>query len=220
MSMPVSQVMTREVVTLRPDDSWLCAVRSIVERGVHALPVVDDGGTVLGMVAESDLMPKEERLDRQPHLLPTLQRPRDRRRARATTVGEVMQGHPVTVSPETPLGEAGRIMHRRHVGRLPVVDGDGRLVGIVTRRDLLATFLRADEEIEADARQALARLGQDCADAVEVSARDGVVVLRGRVGYRSQGMDAAELVEQVPGVVAVDSRLECAVDDVSVTSGA
>jgi CBS-domain-containing membrane protein len=213
----VSEVMTRDVVTLSPDDSWLCAVRFIVDHRVHALPVVDGDRRVVGMVAESDLMPKEERLDaKHSTLLPPLQLPRDRRRAHALTVREVMSSRPVTITPDTPLGEAGRVMHRKHVGRLPVVDDDGRLIGIVTRSDLLATFLRDDAQVRADVRRALEELGPEVVSAVDVSVTDCAVTLRGELPLASQAMDVAAAIEQVPGVVGVDNRLQGRVDDVHV----
>ena len=215
----VSEVMTRDVVTLSPDDSWLCAVRYVVNHHVHALPVVDGEGQVVGIVAESDLMPKEERLDAKRHLLPPMQTPRDRRRAHALRVREVMSTRPVTIPADTPLGEAGRIMHRKHVGRLPVVDADGRLVGIVTRSDLLATFLRDDTEVEADVRRALAGMGEDVVSAVELSVTDCAVTVRGTLPLQSQAMDVVDALERVPGVVGVDNRLRARTDDVHVPVG-
>ena len=215
----VSEVMTRDVVTLSPGDSWLSAVRQIVENRVHALPVVDSDGRVVGVVAESDLMPKEERLDAKPHLLPPLQSRRDRRRAQALTVREVMSDKPVTVPPDTSLGEAGRIMHRKHVGRLLVVDSGGRLVGIVTRSDLLATFLRDDAEVEADVRRAIAGMGQDVVSAVDVSVTDCAVTVHGTLPLQSQVMDVVDALERVPGVVGVDNRLRARTDDVHVPTG-
>lgn len=215
----VSEVMTRDVVTLSPGDSWLSAVRQIVENRVHALPVVDSDGRVVGVVAESDLMPKEERLDAKPHLLPPLQSRRDRRRAQALTVREVMSDKPVTVPPDTSLGEAGRIMHRKHVGRLLVVDSGGRLAGIVTRSDLLATFLRDDAEVEADVRRAIAGMGQDVVSAVDVSVTDCAVTVHGTLPLQSQVMDVVDALERVPGVVGVDNRLRARTDDVHVPTG-
>ena len=215
----VSEVMTRDVVTLSPDDTWLCAVRFVVDHRVHALPVVDDDRRVIGMVAESDLMPKEERLDAKQSVLPPLQRPRERRRAQALRVREVMSDHPVTISADTSLGEAGRVMHRKHVGRLPVVDEDGRLLGIVTRSDLLATFLRDDAEVAADVRRALDELGHEVASAVDATVTDCAVTLRGELPLRSDAMDVQAAVERVPGVVGVDNRLQARVDDVHVPSG-
>jgi CBS domain-containing protein len=128
MGTPVSSVMTRDVVTVAPDDSWLTAVRSISEHHVHALPVVDADRRVVGVVAESDLTLKEERLDRAS--APVFQRRRDRLRAGGRTVADVMGRHPVTAEPDTTLGEAARLMHRRHVGR---PTGRGR--GPARRRD-------------------------------------------------------------------------------------
>ena len=217
MGTPVTSVMTRDVVTVTPDDSWLTAVRSISEHHVHALPVVDADRRVVGVVAESDLTLKEERLDRAS--APVFQRRRDRLRAGGRTVADVMSRHPVTAEPDTTLGEAARLMHRRHVGRLPVVDADRRVVGIVTRSDLLSVFLRGDDDLEAAVREALSVLPTPGGD-LGITVADGVVGLTGNVPYRSHADAAARLAQQIPGVVDVTARVHWQADDLYVASGA
>lgn len=217
MGMTASAVMTRDVVTVSPEDSWLSAVRKIKQHRVHALPVVDGDGRVVGVISESDLMAREERLD--PGRGWTgLPRPRDVRRAKAMTVRDAMSRRCVTVAPETPLGEAARAMHRRRVGRLPVVTADGRLVGILTRSDLLSVFLREDADLEREVRDSLRAAG-DMADDVQVHVREAVVVLTGSVRYRTEADAMAGTARQVPGVVEVTSRLLWDVDDLYVASG-
>ena len=216
MGMTASEVMTSDVITVAPEDSWLTAVRTIEEHHVHALPVVDGARRVVGIIAESDLMAREERLD-PGHGRIGMPRPRDARRAKAMTVRDAMSRRCVTVTPETPLGEAARTMHRRRVGRLPVVDADRRLVGIVTRSDLLSVFLREDTELEQAVRDALLA-GGDEATRVEVRLRDAVVELTGSTRYRTDAEAIRQRARQVPGVVAVTARLRWEVDDLYTSS--
>lgn len=209
----VRDVMTRDVVTVAPETSFREAVRLMEELRIDALPVIE-GDRVVGLVAESDLLLKEELagLPAGGAVLPW-QRRRDRSRAGARSVREAMTRSPATVSPDDTLSAAARVMHRRRVGGLPVVEGDVRLVGIVTRSDLLKVFLRDDDELAADVLQALGSLagqGIGC----EVS--DGCVTLEGEVRLRSDATRAAALAAHVPGVVHLDCAVRWQVDDVNV----
>lgn len=210
----VEDVMTRDVVTVSPETGFREVVRLIEDRHVDALPVVDHAGKVVGIVAESDLLLKEELADgRQGSLGMPWQRRRDRVRAGATTVGQAMSRHVVTVPPDATLGAAARLMHRHAVGGLPVVDDDRRLRGIVTRSDLLQVFLRDDDELLADV---IAQLGPGLHRSVSCAVSDGRVTLEGEVPRRSQALGAVAAAGRVPGVIGVDSRLHYETDDVAV----
>lgn len=116
----------------------------------------------------------------------------------------------VTVHPEQRVAEAARVMERRHVDRLPVVDEEDRLVGIATRRDLLRVFRRTDDEIRSDvAAEVSAHLPASGGAAVRVQVKDGVVTLQ---GLASPSVDPFALLRaawRVEGVVGVmDSRLD------------
>lgn len=220
MSMAVSRVMTTAVVTVSPADPWLEAVRRIAWHRVHALPVVEGSGRLTGIVSASDLLLKEEHLDPPHRLLPPVQRRRDRHRAQALTVEEVMTRHPVSVEPSTPLGEAARLMHRRHVGRLPVVGADGVLVGIVSGSDLLSVFLRSDAELAGAVRDAVLSAlhpAEALPEAVEVDVVDGLATLRGRLTLRSEAALIEQAADQVPGVVGVQCLLQWERDDLTMT---
>jgi len=138
MNRLVSEVMTGDVLVARPETSFRELVRLIEDHDVGALPVVDELGRVLGVVAETDLLIKEELSEG--NVRTPLQR-RGRARLDGTTAGEIMSSPAVTINQSQTLSQAARVLRRRHVGRLPVVDDDGRLIGIVTRRDLLTVFL-------------------------------------------------------------------------------
>lgn len=212
----VAEVMTREVATVTPETSYREAVRLIEERNVHALPVVSTDGRLVGIVSEQDLMHKEELFaepDRH-RLLPSARR--EARQARALTVRELMSERVHTVRPGSTLGEAARELHRRRIGRLPVVDESGRLAGIVTRSDLLRVFLRPDAELEADVREAVQRIGRHVAPGVDIGVAEGRVRLSGRVERRSQALAVEDATRRVAGVCAVECHLHADLDDVAV----
>ncbi|WP_037877925.1 CBS domain-containing protein [Streptomyces sp. NRRL F-5727] len=192
----VGTLMTDNVVSAVPDMSFRDVAKLLAEHDITGVPVIDDDDHVVGVVSESDLLAR-----------------------RQLTARELMSAPAVTVHAEETAADAARLMVRRGVERLPVVDEEERLVGIVTRRDLLRVFLRPDpeirrrigEEVLADA------LGLD-ADAVDVHVLDGVVTLEGRVRRQGQATTLVGLSERVDGVVAVVDRLS--VDEDAARRGA
>jgi CBS domain/BON domain len=129
--------------------------------------------------------------------------------------------HPaVTIEPQRTVAEAARLMVARSVNRLPVVC-DARLIGIVTRADLVRAFARTDEELEHEIRDdvLLHTLWID-PTAVDISVRDGDVILDGEVVTRTDAELAGAYVARVPGVVSVDrSRLVWRLDDTHLRYG-
>ncbi len=209
----VGSVMTRNVVTARPDTSFKDLVTTLADERVSALPVVDDEGLVVGIVSEGDLLPRLDRPRDNPHR-------RLLRRAAAAPAGPLgdvaaglMTRPAVTVASNAAVGSAARLMERHGVKRLPVVDGT-RLVGIVSRRDLLSTYLRADDDIRAEIRgDVLERVLLTDPDAVEVAVDEGVVTLTGTVSRRSTVEIAGRLARAVSGVVDVVDLLDWQYDD-------
>ena len=212
MSWTVSSVMTRDVVTVSADAGYKEINGLLHDRRISALPVVDAGGVVVGIVSEADLLLKEERPHG--HLLDSRA---ESARAAARTAVALMTSPAVTIGPEATLTEAARVMHRRRVKQLPVVDAAGVLLGIVSRGDLLAPFLRGDESIAREVREEvlLGTLAIDPAE-VEIGVEDGVVRLEGRLKTRSLARIAARLVGAVEGVVGVDDQLTWRLDDSNV----
>jgi CBS-domain-containing membrane protein len=216
----VADVMTRDVVTARPDTGYADLVRLMTEHSVSALPVVGGDGTVVGVVSEADLLAKESaRAEGGPHsLVALLHRHRDKDRAGATVAAGLMTSPAVTVGAPTRVNEAARVMADHRVKRLPVVTDDGVLLGVVSRADLLGVFLRADAEIAAEIRRDVFERSLDTPAAqVQVAVADGQVVLDGTVERRSWVRVAGELVEGVDGVVSVLNRLGWSWDDTGVT---
>lgn len=209
MSDLIHDVMTKEVITVGPETSFRDIVQVILAGRVHAAPVVDEAAHVVGIVAEGDLLIKEELSEG--HLGIPLQR-RLRARMFGTTAREIMSHPVITVFPSDTLGHAARVLHRRRIGRLPVVD-QGRLVGIVARSDLLRVFLRSDEDLLAEVEAAIAAAGEPQAR-LTATVVDGVVTLRGSAQFTSQVMSVADHVRRIPGIVALKVKATAVYDDV------
>ncbi|WP_367325324.1 CBS domain-containing protein [Streptomyces sp. HUAS ZL42] len=195
----VSDVMTQTVIAVGRDAPFKEIVELIDQWKVSALPVLEGEGRVIGVVSEADLLPKEEFRDTEVGDLEEMAK------AGGVTAGELMSTPAVTVHADASLAEAARIMARRHVKRLPVVDGIGILQGVVSRSDLLKVFLREDEEIAEEIRhQIMGRL--PITTTVTVSVTEGVVTLGGALPDRTLVPMLARAVRAVEGVV--DIRLD------------
>jgi CBS domain-containing protein len=215
MKRTVRQVMTTDVVTAATTTPFKQLVRLIESNHVSALPVVDDRGVLVGIVSEADLLLKEEDPDPAPTgALTGRRRKLHRSKAVGLVASQVMTTPVVTIAPDAGLSEAARTMRRHGVKRLPVVDGMGRVLGIVSTADLLSVFLRSDEEIRRDVvNEVVDRSLWMEPSTIKVTVDDGVVTLRGRLERRSLVDAAVTLTRLVDGVVAVDSRLTFEVDD-------
>ncbi|GLY75568.1 CBS domain-containing protein [Actinoallomurus iriomotensis] len=201
--------MTKSVVSAYPDAPFHEIVHVMIERGITALPVIDEDHRVLGFVSESDLLAKEA-VEARPRRLGL----RRRRGGRATTAADLMTTPAVSVRPETTIVRAAQLLDRRGIKRLPVVDDQGRLVGIVSRRDLLHVFARTDEEIRDEVlQQVFARLLLTDPAAVSVRVRNGVVTLSGTLPQENLISIAVRLTAAVDGVVGVIDEMGHAEED-------
>jgi CBS domain-containing protein len=140
MSAKVRDVMTARVVAVREDATFKEMADILGTCRISAFPVIDHTGQVIGVVSEADLLARQARQD-------DLMRPREHDKAAAVVASALMTSPPVTVGPDQPVQQAARLMYDRRVKRLPVVNDAGRLVGIISRADVLSVFRRADEEI-------------------------------------------------------------------------
>ena len=214
MDLTVRDVMTSTVVTVADSAPFKEIVRLMQVHGVSALPVVDAQGRLVGIVSEADLLPKEaSETDGEHHLLFGPRRKRADKAA-GLVAAQLMSAPVAAVGPDATLREAARLILQRKVKRLPVVDGGGRIIGIVSRADLLKVFLRPDNEIldEVTKRVLLGTLWLE-PDTVKATVHDGVVRLDGVVEQRSMLPLVVGLVKGVSGVVGVDSHLGYQVDD-------
>lgn len=213
MDLTVQDVMTSTVVTVADSAPFKEIVRLMQVHGVSALPVVDAQGRLVGIVSEADLLPKEaSEIDGEHHLFG----PRRKRahKAAGLVAAQLMSAPVAAVGPDATLREAARLTLERKVKRLPVVDAGGRIIGIVSRADLLKVFLRPDNEIlDEVTKRVLLRILCLEAHTVKATVHDGVVRLDGVVEQRSMLPLVVGLVKGVSGVVGVDSHLGYQVDD-------
>ncbi|MEV5408749.1 CBS domain-containing protein [Thermopolyspora sp. NPDC052614] len=232
MRVKVKDVMTADVASVHADTSFKDVAELLMARGVSAVPVVDAAGHVVGVVSELDLLHKEEFKDqyyREGYQPPLRARLRHRfseegataeRKARGDTAGELMTCPAVTVTPDTSVVTAVRMMEGHGVKRLPVVDEQGRLQGIVSRHDLLKVFVRTDADLAREIREdVLDRQIWVETSGVAVDVAQGVVTLSGRIARRSEGEIAVRMVQRVNGVVDVIDKLTWDEDDTPTWGG-
>lgn len=213
----VLNVMTpaAKVIVVRADTPFKEVARRLTDRGISAVPVVDEHTHVIGVVSEADLLYKESRLEaRKASVFGGRQEVRAQHKADAVVAGELMTSPAVTVGPGDDVVRAARLMEEHKLKRLPVVDEDSRLVGIISRHDLLRLFTRPDAEIRSEILQdvLLRTLWIDPRE-VEVSVTDGVVRLRGTVEGRSIAELIGRVVRGTDGVVDVVNEIGYVRDD-------
>jgi CBS domain-containing protein len=215
--MKVEELMTRDVETVSPETSLKEVAAILSRRRISGLPVVDDDGRLLGVVSEADILLKEQGpASEESGLLGWLTGRHDAdERLEAQTAGEAMTAPAVSIAPERQAHEAARVMVERQINRLPVVEGD-RVVGIVTRADLVRAFTRSDEEIEREIEDdVLVRTLWLDPSRISVSVDQGVVALAGEAETRTEAQLLEAFVRRVPGVVDVRSEVSWEVDDLA-----
>jgi CBS domain-containing protein len=214
----VQDVMTHKVVMLNPSDTVHEAAQKLARNRISGAPVVEDR-KVVGIVSESDLihavMPPVP-VDRGAsilELLTVIGRARPRSHQNKTSVAEVMSSMVIQISPESSIWSAASVMERRGVKRLPVVDNEDHLLGIVSRADLVKAIAKDDDKIRTDAIEAINVLGEESFADLVVEVADGVATISGRADRKSTRELAIRLASRTPGVVEVISRLNYDVDD-------
>jgi CBS domain-containing protein len=205
----VKDILTADVVAVRADAPYRNMAAMFRLHRVSGFPVVDDAGKVVGVVSETDLLPAGAlgpaagahpgRPAWRPH--------RKQPQAGGPTAGDLMTRPAVTIGPDELARRAARLMYSRKLRRLPVVDRDGRLVGILSLADVLSVFTRPDEEIRREIVQDVIADGFFLDPApFAVTVEGGIVTLAGPVGSGILGANIADQVEHLEGVVAVRDR--------------
>lgn len=189
----IDEVMTYPVIAVQPGVAADDIARELARRRIGAVPVVDSSLHVLGIVAESDLLAD--------------------RGSQWPTARDVMSSPAMTVTADSTVDEARALLTERGIGRLPVVDRDNRLVGIVSRRDLLIPGLPGDRRIR---RAVIDRATDVGAEIRSVSVTNGTVRVSGRISGRSQIPVLEHLLRRIPGVTRLDASFDYDVDDIAV----
>lgn len=219
--MRASDVMTKDVITVRPETPVLQVARTLLERHISGVPVVDDDGRVIGIVSEGDLMRRiqGETEGRGSWWLAlftsSVERMREFVKAHGQTARHVMTDNPITVPPTAHVGEIARLLEQHRIKRVPVVE-NGKPVGIVSRANLLhalaahagdlAPSTASDSKIREEVTARLAEAGVDTS-LVNVVVRNGVVQLWGVTLTEDAEEAALVAVRTVPGVRQAESRI-------------
>jgi len=220
--MNASDVMTREILSVRADTTVAEAIRTMLDNRISGLPVIDEAGRLVGILTEGDLLRRGETgTERQrPRWLEILMGPGrlagEYVRTHGRKVDEVMTRDVVSVIPDTPLKEVVELMERHRIKRVPVLDGDV-LVGILSRADLLRALLGAleekpplattDDEIRERILAELARSAWVPRDGIAITVENGVVDLNGVILDEKERGALRVAAENVPGVRAVEDHL-------------
>jgi CBS-domain-containing membrane protein len=212
MKSTVKDIMTTQVVAVHRGTSFKEMAARLRHERVSAFPVVDDDGTVVGVVSETDLLPKET-LDAGwaagiPEMTSRVLNQGDQEKAESVTAAELMTQPAVTAAPEDTVEHAARLMYTHQVKRLPVTDAAGRLAGIISRADVLSVFDRPDGEIRREITEDL--IPNDLRTDPEpftVTVDNSIVTLEGAPETAERGRAIAARARHVEGVVAVRDRL-------------
>lgn len=197
--MHVRDLMTTDVVAVGPTTSTRDAARMMFRYRVSGLPVVDPDDHVLGIITEGDFLELELRRQEEGEV--------------HSLVKDVMSHSVLSVSPDLEIMDAARFMHEHSVKRVLVVE-DGKMVGIISRFDIVAAFTRPDDLIEDEIREDLIRrvLFVD-PETVDVQVANGVVTFVGTIGTRTEARLVEELARRLDGVVGVENELDWRIDD-------
>jgi CBS domain-containing protein len=215
----IRDVMVRTVVTVEAHATIKEVAQALVDNRISGMPVVDADGVVLGVVSEADVLLKEGGADAIQHR--SLARVRGESqetraqlaKAAATTAGEAMTAPPITIGPDRSIADAAALMTGRRVNRLPVVE-DGRLVGIVSRADLVRAFIRSDDELARTIREdVLLRVLWLDPTLFSVEVVDGIATVDGRVERRSTTEMIERCISLVPGIVGGRVTVSWSLDD-------
>jgi CBS-domain-containing membrane protein len=208
MGSTVKDVMTTRVVAVRKNASYKDIAARLREFRVSAFPVLDEEDKVIGVVSEGDLLTKEALEGAAPGFLDGILRRRELAKAGAVTAADLMTKPAITVQSDTTVARAARLMYGRRVRRLPVVTAEGRLIGIISRADVLSVYGRTDAGIKREITDKVI-LQTFLTDPARftVTVVDGIVTIKGTPETSAVGHDIIDGIHHVEGVVAVRDRL-------------
>jgi CBS domain-containing protein len=220
--MNAADVMTRNILSVRPDAAIAEAIKLMLDNRISGLPVIDEAGRLVGILTEGDLLRRGETATERhrPRWLEILMGPgrlaEEYVRTHGRKIGEVMTRDPVCVRPDTTLKEIVELMERHRIKRVPVLEGEV-MVGILSRADLLRGLAGAleaapvaatsDEEIRERILAELARAAWVPRDGIAITVENGVVDLNGVILDEKERGALRVAAENVPGVKAVEDHL-------------
>lgn len=207
MSATVRDVMTTRVVAVREQADFKEIVEALRRFHVSACPVVDDSGRVIGVVSEADLLCKLADPELPVGLIRLNWRLGEETKATAVTAGRLMTAPAICIHPAAYVSHAARMMREKQVKRLPVIDPEGRLVGVVSRSDVLSVFDRSDSYVAEEVAKVIADDTALDAAELDVTVSSGIVTLTGAVPDREIALRLLGRVRHADGVVAVRDRL-------------
>jgi len=217
--MQAADVMTQNVITVSPDSEVSEIATLLLEHGISAVPVVDGGGKVLGIVSEGDLMGRVENdASRRKSWWLRLfagQDAADYVKSHGRRASEVMTKDPITIDEEMPLHKISRLLEKHRIKRVPVVRDD-KLVGIVSRSNLLRGFsvVASEASVTSDDREIRKAIHKEVdentgvmVDRINIIVSEGKVQLWGLVENQQEKMAVQVAAENTPGVTSVDNNL-------------
>ncbi|WP_440073750.1 CBS domain-containing protein [Streptosporangium sp. OZ121] len=226
MHAKVKDLMTTQVTSINDTAPFKEVAESLITHQVSALPVIDGERRVIGIISEADLLHKEEFKERyyrenyRPPLRTRLRHRLSRKggdgraKARGDTAAELMTAPAITIQPHASIVSATRLMIEHGVKRLPVVNADGLLQGIVSRHDLLKVFVRSDPDIAHEVDENILRHSLWAEpNTATATVTHGIVTLSGHMHRRADTHLATRITQRVNGVVDVINNLEWDVDD-------
>lgn len=220
-AMKARDVMVSPVITVKPHASVQEVAKTLVDRRISAVPVVDDAGKLVGIISEGDLMHRSETGTERRYrwwirlMGGDASLPGDYIKTHGRKAADVMTKNVITASPETPLDEVAILLERNSIKRVPIVRG-GLLVGIVTRANLVQALATVPKRLEiplSDSKirdKLLSHLKQQpWADThlLNVTVSDGVVSLWGITSSETERQAIRVAAEATPGVKAVNDHL-------------
>lgn len=207
--------MNDDVIAVAPETPLKEVASLLVEHRISGVPVVDESRRVVGVVSEADIVLQEHATMPRSRLLEWLLGGAvfDSDKLAARTAGEAMSSPPITIGAEKEVFQAARLLTGQMVKRLPVVDADDALVGILTRSDLVRAFARPDDELAREIEDVMRHTLLIVDDDVQIGVNEGEVHLAGELARRSDAELLSRFASRVPGVVGVKSTLRWRWDD-------
>lgn len=208
----VEDVMTKDVVAVRDAAEYKDIVAVMRQQRISALPVLDRADHLVGIVSEADLLLKEMGQEAAAGLWMGGGRRRERAKAAGVTAADLMTKPAVAIGPRESVAAAARRMHDHRVKRLPVVDKAGRLVGIVSRVDVLSVFDRPDSEIRDEVVKIIGTEFALDPTAFDVTVKSGILTIAGQVDSRAIAAQLTDTLQHLEGVVDVRCRVSSLAD--------